>query len=184
MLVSRFLEPLYGRRARFGAALLAVAVVASAALFGAAGGVESRDRTIRTEGDEQFVPNAKVMATLRFTPGHITVNSGDELTPDPHTLSIVDADEVPGDVATVFDCGSPGTICDEVFSVFPGGPPPPFINAPGTGPGIDGRLDSLFVEPGGSASAKVTAEPGTTLHFICAVHSWMQGQVEVVTPGA
>lgn len=186
MLKSRLIAALRSQ-ARLGAALLAVAVVASAAVIGTSDGAEGRDRTVRTEGDEQFVPNAKVMVTLRFTPGHIVVNSGDELTlqhsdrtQDPHTLSIVDADEVPGDIDSVFNCGSPGTICDEVFSLFgqePAGPT--FMEGPGTDEGIDGRLDSLFVPAGGSISEKVTAEAGTTLSFICAIHAWMQGTIDV-----
>jgi hypothetical protein len=30
-----------------------------------------------------------------------------------------------------------------------------------------------------SISIKVTAPAGTTLHFICAVHPWMQGTLKV-----
>ena len=186
MFVSNYLTPLRKRPVRFASAVVAIAALVALGLVGISDSAESRDRTVRTEGAEQFVPNAKVMATLRFTPGHIMVNSGDELTlehsdrtPDPHTLSIVDADEVPSDVGAVFNCGADGTVCDDVFQLFPMGPPPPFINGPGTGPGIDGRLDTLFVEPGSSASAIVTAAPGTTLHFICAIHAWMQGEIVV-----
>jgi len=186
MLKTRILAPLIGRPVRLATACLVVAVVAAAGLVAVSDSAESRDRTVRTEGDNQFVPNAKVMSTLRFTPGHHVINSGETLTlehsdrtGEPHTLSIVDADEVPGDIDAAFNCGAPGTVCDEIFQLFPQGPPPAFIDAPGTGAGLDGRLDTLFVESGGSASAEVTAEPGTTLHFICAIHAWMQGEITV-----
>jgi len=188
VLNRRVLNPLVRRPVRLAAAGLAIAVVAAAALIGVSDSAEGRDRTVRTEGSEQYVPNAKIMSTLRFTPGHIIVNSGDELTlehsdrtEEPHTLSIVDANEVPSTSDDVFNCGSPGTVCEEIFNSFPAGPPPPsaFVDAPGTGVGLDGRLDSLFVEAGASASAQVTAPSGTTLHFICAIHAWMQGDITV-----
>lgn len=35
-------------------------------------------RTVRTTGDERVIPNAMVQATLRFTPGPISVSNGDE----------------------------------------------------------------------------------------------------------
>jgi plastocyanin len=188
MLLSRFLEPLYGRRARFGAVFFAVAVaLAGAALLtGGASGAQ-KDQTIRSMGDEGFTPNVKVFSSLHFQPGKSSVASGgtltfthDDKTEDPHTLTIVDESDVPTTVGDVFNCGSPGTVCDEAFQAFPPGPPASgFVNGPGTGDGIDGRLDSLFIFPGESASAPVTAEPGTTLHFMCAIHAWMQGTIEV-----
>ena len=54
-----------------------------------------------------------------------------------------------------------------------------FIDAAGTGAGIDGRLDTLYVEPGTSITERVTAPSGTTLYFICAIHAWMQGSIDV-----
>jgi len=162
-------------------------VVATATLFGASDSSAAGGNTVRTEGTAQFIPNSKVAFTLHFSPGHMVVKSGETLTleksdktSDPHTLSIVDASEVPGDIDSVFACGEPGTVCDDVFSLFPGEPPNPiFVEGPVTGQGIDGRLDTLFVNSGGSISEKVTAEPGTTLHFICAIHAWMQGTIDV-----
>ena len=45
--------------------------------------------------------------------------------------------------------------------------------------GIDGRLDTLWVLPGESVSAQVTAPAGSTLPYLCAIHPWMQGEIEV-----
>jgi plastocyanin len=187
MLLSHFLTPLRARRAWLSAGALAAVVIATATLFGAADSSAAGGNTVRTEGTAQFIPNSKLAFTLRFSPGHMVVKSGETLTlehsdkaGEPHTLSVVDADEVPADLDAVFNCGEPGTVCDEVFSLFPGEPTAPvFVEGPGTGEGIDGRLDTLFVTPGGSISEEVTAEPGTTLHFICAIHAWMQGDITV-----
>jgi plastocyanin len=166
-------------------AVLAALSLAALALTTTASGATSK--IVRTQGNETFVPNSKVMATLKFTPGHLVVRSGDTLTlqhsdksDEPHTLSIVNADEVPSTAEQVFGCGEPGTVCDEVFHLFPQEPTTAtFANGPGTGPGIDGRLDTLVVFPGESISEPVTAPAGTTLSFICAIHPWMQGTIDV-----
>jgi plastocyanin len=158
-----------GRRplARWSARLAVLAALSLAALTltTAAGG--ATDKTVQTKGDETFVPNSKIMATLKFAPGHVVVNSGDTLTLQhadktqaPHTLSIVNADEVPTTIDEVFQCA----VCEEVFGLFTAEPTSSaFVNAPGTGSGIDGRLDTLLVFPGESISAQVTAPAGTTL---------------------
>ena len=49
--------------------------------------------------------------------------------------------------------------------------------------------DSIVLPPAGGAAAakaqasksqlKITAPKGKTLYFICAIHPWMQGKVEV-----
>jgi plastocyanin len=71
-------------------------------------------------------------------------------------------------------------VCEEVFGLFTAEPTSSaFVNAPGTGPGIDGRLDTLLVFPGESVSAQVTAPAGSTLRYLCAPHPWMQGTIDV-----
>jgi hypothetical protein len=48
-------------------------------------------------------------------------------------------------------------------------------------PGLDEPGDSIAIEGAKhkSISIKVTAPAGTVLHFICAVHPWMQGTIKV-----
>jgi hypothetical protein len=163
-------------------AVLAAVSLAAFALTTVASG--ATDNTVKTQGTEQFVPNSKIMSNLKFAPGHVVVRSGEALTlqhadqtDEPHTLTVINADEVPDSVEDVFECA----VCGELFGLFP--PPGPtssvFVNAPGTGPGIDGRLDTLFVLPGESISARVTAPSGSILHFFCAIHPWMQGSIDV-----
>ena len=47
------------------------------------------------------------------------------------------------------------------------------------------RGDSWFSgdRPGRSITQEVTANPGT-LYFVCAIHPWMQGRIDVVAPTA
>ena len=142
-------------------------------------------RTVRIIGTEQFVPNAKIMATLRFAPGPLSVKSGDTVTwsndtAEPHTITLVDDSDVPATVDDVFGCGAPGTPC---FAALAGhGTNPPTIvlggGADGTA-GLDGVGDSLLVFPGGTISAPVTAPAGTQLHYLCAIHPWMIGSIDV-----
>jgi hypothetical protein len=144
-------------------------------------------RTVRTIGSETFVPNSRVASNLRFLPGDITIRSGGTITlrdqddtGEPHTLSIVSAADVPSTIDDVFGCGAPDTICDAIFqSLGPADPPAHVNEAPGSMPGLDARLDTLWVNPGESVNVIVSAPTGTTLYYICAIHAWMQGRIIV-----
>jgi plastocyanin len=171
------------------ARIAAVAAVALASAVAFAATSAAQDKTIRTRGTEDVHINSKIFSNLRFSPGHTTLNSGDQLTlshadatDEPHTLTIVNASELPSDVEEVFECGAPGTLCDEVFTTvapqITDETQSQFINVAG-GPGLDGRLDTLWLPPDTSISAPVTAPSGTTLSYFCAIHAWMQGSITV-----
>ena len=169
--------------------LAAVAVLAAVTMTVGNTASGSTGKTIRTMGTEDVHINSKIFATMRFSPGNTTLKSGEQLTlihnddtDEPHTLTIVDPDELPTDVEEVFACGEPGTICDEVFNTV--APQivdenaPQFINV-GGGPGLDARLDTIWLPAGSSISVPVDAPAGTTLSFLCAIHAWMQGSITV-----
>lgn len=168
----------------------AVLVVAGAALTVSMLNAQApgpSNRTVRTLGGLSYKTNSRIQANLRFLPGDIKIRSGGTLTlkhqddtEDPHTLSIVNADEVPASLDETFGCGGPGTVCDAVFQMLPAdAPPAPFTEGSGTAPGIDGHLDTLWINPGDSVSEVVSAPTGTTLYYICAIHAWMQGRIIV-----
>ena len=170
-------------RRRFGlaavvtAALVALPLLANAAMAAANTGV-------RTNGDERVIPNSMVQSTLRFTPGHITVNSGeeatwthDDATTAPHTATIVEAFPAPT-LDAIFGCGAPGGVCAAALDAhFAGGVFHPVVEA--GSPGLDAPGDSLMFFDDGSISAEVTAPPGATLKYLCAIHPWMQGTISV-----
>ncbi len=142
------------------------------------------NRTVRTIGNNTFAANARISSNLRFLPGDIRIKSGGVLTlrhmdktSEPHTLSIIDADELPGSIDDVFNCGAPGTVCDDIFSSLGDGA---VSEGPGTEPGLDGRLDTLWIEPGDSVNVVVSAPAKTELAYICAIHPWMQGRIIVM----
>jgi len=170
-------------RLRVGILVVGLAVLASLALAGTVSAGPAR--TVRITGDEQFVPNAMIMATLRFAPGPITVESGDTVTwpndtDEPHTITIVDPSDVPTTLTEVFECTAPGGACFPALVGHSTTPPTIVLGggADGTA-GLDGVGDSLLVFPGGTISAPVTAPAGASLAYLCAIHPWMIGSIDV-----
>ena len=160
--------------------LVSIVVLVGAAMAGSTSAATGR--TVRAAGSEQFVPNAKIMATLRFTPGPLSVKQGETVTwenttpGEPHTISVVAAGDVPSTIDDVFNCA----ICNTFLAAHvpdPNGPPVPVVNA--GGPGLDAPGDSLLLFPDASISETISAPAGSTLHYICAIHPWMQGTIKV-----
>jgi len=141
--------------------------------------------TVRTMGDETFEVNALIQATFRFSPMVIDVPSGgtlrfikqDNAPDEPHTLSIVSRGQLPTDIEGVFNCIPCNKILNEHFV---GGTPKLRVDRGGDG-GLNMPGDSLLILPGVNTSITqtVTAPAGTTLHFMCAIHPWMQGEIKV-----
>jgi plastocyanin len=173
--------------------LIAIAAVAMAALMNAGVIDASSETEVEAKGTEDFQPNALFKSTFQFAPGDITVNSGDTVTwidndklNLPHTITIVDAEDLPVEFGTAYVCLGADIIPDVDFD----GLCLPFLAAHGGvafsmpvvnvgGTGLDARGDSLFLPPDGSVSAQVTAAPGATLHYMCILHPWMQGTITV-----
>jgi plastocyanin len=160
--------------------LIGLAAVAALALVGTV--AAGSGRTVRATGSEKFIPNAMIMATLRFAPGPLEVSSGDSVTwsddsGDPHTVSVVDAADVPTDIDEVFTCAACGVILAGHLGTTP---PTPVLGGGLDGlAGFDGPGDSLFLPPNGSVSALITAPSGATLNYLCAIHPWMIGTINV-----
>lgn len=171
------------------AAAVAAAATASVAFAsGNGGGV-----TIKAVDGAKMVPNQYIQDDMHFAPGTVTVKSGSTVTftfdgkqMDPHTLTIVKQSDLPRTAAQVDNCKA----CQKYATAHLKNPKaPPDQNNPivhwqlNTGhAGLDSVGDSVAIqEPGAhkSVTVKVTAKPGTTLYFICAVHPWMQGKIVV-----
>jgi plastocyanin len=165
--------------------LLTTGLVAIVVLTLAGSASAGPARTVRITGDEQFVPNVKIMATLRFTPGPLSVASGDTVTwtngnDEPHTMTVLDAADIPTNVGEVFGCSAPGGPCEPALTGHLTDPPTFVLGGGADGAaGLDGVGDSLLVFPDGSISAQVTAPAGTTLHYLCVIHPWMIGSINV-----
>lgn len=174
------------RRVLGAAALGAVLATGGSAL--AAGGNAPSKAKISVQGGESFKPNAYVKNTFRFVAGTVTVRSGGTITltnttGDPHTLSIVKRSQLARTIGQLENCGVCKSIA-KAHGVNPNGPPgpPPHLVVNVGKAGFDQPGDSLFLGPkgpGDRVTFKVTAKPGTTLYFMCAVHPWMQGRIQV-----
>jgi plastocyanin len=162
------------------------AVIALIATLGIGiGSAGSGNAEIRTIGDEVLIPNVMVRADLKFQPGGVRVASGGTLTLEhadmteaPHTLTLVGSEELPSsfeDFVMELPCPS----CDAAFAGhFAAGPSPiPIVDG---GDGFDSLGDSVWFEhDDGPVEIEVTAPAGSTLNYLCIIHPWMQGTIEV-----
>ncbi len=149
------------------------------------------DKNVEVKGLETFEGNALFLSNLRFVPKNIKVEKGntvtwkdDALTSVPHTITIFDPTVLPVDFATAYICNWDKRIlgvdgpCLQFMDAHGGIPPStPVVNAGRNG--LDVAGDSIFLPPNGSLSAQVTAAPGTTLHYVCIIHPWMQGSITI-----
>ncbi len=164
----------------------------------------STPRTVEIVGQEDLgAPSGEV---FYFKQGRIVVHKDDTVvwkneTPAPHSITIVDRNEVPQTLAQTLGC----TFCENFLfahapTIGPEGPVPPFVanldsfKASGAVPArLDANGDSLVVAGkgeafpntlggliGDSVSAVITAPEGTTLSYVCAIHPWMQGEIQVL----
>lgn len=170
-----------------------VAVVATAVALGAlawtslapAGAASSPDRVVvKAKGSGE---------NMRFVTSDDSIQKGGKLvirdkTSEPHTLSLVKKRFVPRTRKQVNHCFDPGHICREIAKwhkfTGKGEPKIPLVDAGKPGWNRQGSLtregDSVVFDPQHNPPTRpVTAQRGTTLHFICAIHPWMHGKLDV-----
>jgi len=165
---------------------IAMAAIVSVGMVDADGG-----KKVDIKGLETFESNSLFLSNLRFAPEHIKVEKGDTVTWEdraittvPHTITIFDPKVLPIDFATAYICNWDKRIlgfdgpCLQFMDAHGGIPPvTPVVDVERTG--LDAPGDSIFLPPNSSIKAQVTARPGTTLHYICIIHPWMQGTITV-----
>jgi plastocyanin len=172
-----------------GAVVCAVAV--SLTVAGASGHDERK--TVAAVGGAEFKVNESFTIGFKWDPDKIRVRSGDTVTwenrvdprlAEPHTITIAEEDALPDTLDELLACGGPGTACEPAGGHF--GPNDSVVNPVlNVGPdGLDQVGDSLFLPPpeGGNVptvSAVISAPAGTELHYLCAIHPWMQGEIDV-----
>jgi hypothetical protein len=171
--------------------LIAVVAVAAPTVVGARSSTRTARRgakgcgaTVKVVDNVKYEINRYFQDGMRFDPGTVTLKSGCDLTftfaspgqDDPHSLSIV------------------SKVCVQIGAkhvAHPGQPPGPknpiahwIVNV--GKPGLDAPGDSIGIfEARGSppghkrVTIPVSAPAGTTLYFICGLHSWMQGKIVV-----
>ena len=186
-----------GRLALVGGAPLGLALVISLVLAAAGGATpKACGTTVKAVDGGKLSINKYIQDSVHFSPGTVTIKSGCSITftysgsndPDPHTLSIVKTSQLPQTLAQANNC----SICNKIGSQLvknpqqPPGPTNPVLHwSVNSGkPGLDAPGDTVAILEQGvkghkSITVNVSAPAGTTLHFMCAVHPWMQGTINV-----
>jgi hypothetical protein len=128
------------------------------------------------------VPNGAYLNVLNQTNGAVV---------GPHTFSLVTQGSVPKTKPARQKCFQPNHICFDIAAWHgaTSGPiqkNPVEVGAPGwdTMGNLNKKGDSWFTgnRPGRSFAQQVTAAAGTRLFYLCAVHAFMKGSVEVTAP--
>jgi hypothetical protein len=198
LLEERFaLHSKLSRRARLRAPVLAVSAAALTLAIGA-GTAGAATPT----GVTQVITMDLTKGKLKFS-GPKTVTAGDQLEilndtnpkqVGPHTFSLVTKGSLPKTAKARNTCFVPKKICFTIAKWHGFNPKTERITVPlaKAGPagwstmGSTGKKgDSWFTgekKKGTHVSQEVTAAPGTTLYYLCAVHAEMQGKVDVVAP--
>jgi hypothetical protein len=171
---------------------LALAVAVSTALVAPALGEPAQDSqsrvTLRMIGGVKFKANRFISDTMRYAQDVVNIDSGGRLTiqdrtRQPHTLSLVKRSQVPRNARQMEGCFGKGP-CDELAvdhgAINPDtgeeqDPTTPLVNK---GPdGFNRPGDSVVIPPRQKATVRVTGNKD--LFYICAIHPWMQGRLNV-----
>jgi hypothetical protein len=153
----------------------------------------SKHATIVAVSKSKVKINRYIQDGMRWNRDVYKVRSGGTITiinrapmEGPHTFSVVAKRDLPRTIGQINNC----RICLRIAQNQGADPnsqaPPKFMfaeNGVGTNtpPNVDRPGDSAFIAPvmGAKVTLKVTAKPGTTLYFMCAVHPWMQAKLIV-----
>jgi plastocyanin len=178
--------------------LRALALAASSAVLVLAGSGIATAAT--PTGVTQKVDMELTKGKLKFVgPESVTVGDQLEIVNEtnpkqvgPHTFSLVTKGSLPKTPKARKSCFAPKHIClaiaiwhgfnpkTEQITKNPAKAGPAGWSTAGT---TSKKGDSWFTEKKGEKfSQEVTAEAGSTLYYLCAVHPWMQGKVNVVAP--
>lgn len=162
-------------------------VVAATGVSALPAGAQTAAERVRTYEDFGYVggPGGGLVLNWGFAPATAHVPQGQTIKwtntsqdDEPHTATLVRAADVPDTIGEIFGCFE--GLCGQTLAQhFPSetAPPKTLVNAGRTGLNTAG--DSRLFFPGQSVFATVTAPPGSTLHYICAFHPWMQAKIDV-----
>jgi plastocyanin len=150
-----------------------------------------KKNTITEKGGATIKPNRYIQDELRFAKDVYNIKSGGAITfintvadEGPHTVTIVKKKDLPRKSPACPICEKLG----QAHGADPNSDAPPkfqFLeNGVGTDqiPSVDRPGDSVLSgagQKGEKVTFNVTAKKGTTLYFMCIIHPWMQGKIQV-----
>ena len=188
--MSRHLRRVH-RKVLLLAAVSGVAVLSAAGIASAGGGSASQAApsavtiTAKSKNTKPFVFFAPKSATIAQG-GTLTIRNAQPGIP--HSFSLVRQSLLPKTKRQRQLCFTPGHICYRVAAWHTGGNPTGQVtdnpvDVGQTGWDREGGLhrkgDSIFFNRNRPQPLPVSAPAGTTLHFMCIIHPWMQGTITV-----
>lgn len=144
--------------------------------------------TLQAVGKVTFKANRYVKDGMRFNLDTVRIKQGGKLTlvdktKQPHSFSLVKKGQLPTNMRQMENCFGKGP-CDE-FAVAHGAinpetgeeqePTTPLVNVGKAGFNQPG--DSVVIPPNGKAKVDITG--AKDLYYLCAIHPWMLGNVDV-----
>lgn len=174
--------------ARAVAPALAV-VLAAAVVVPAVAQPAPSKATLKAIGKVTFKANRFVKDSLHFNLDSLRIRRGGELTlvdktKQPHSYSLVKKGELPRNMRQMENCFGKGP-CDDLALAHGAidpvtgeekEPDIPLVNVGAAGFNQPG--DSVLIPPGGKAKVDITA--ARDVYYLCAIHPWMLGKVNVV----
>ncbi len=175
----------FARVAVPGLALLIAAAVVVPAIAQPSASARVKLNTI---GGVTFKANRFIQDNMRFSKNSISADRGDTVvltdrTRQPHSFSVVRKGQVPRKIRQIDACFE-GGVCGELAAqhgaINPDTgeeqePTTPLVNA---GPaGFNQPGDSVLIPPRGKTTVRVTGR--NDMFYICAIHPWMQGKIDV-----
>jgi hypothetical protein len=168
--------------------LVALVALAAIAVPAIAGGGPPNRATQSIVGGVKFVPNRSIADTMHFKKDKVNVRKGGKIvlkdkTRQAHTLSLVRKGQVPKkarDVDACFENGPCGQLAVDHGAINPDTgeeqePTTPLVNKGKAGFNQPG--DSIIVPPRGRVTIDVTG--GKDMYYLCAIHPWMLGKIDV-----
>jgi plastocyanin len=167
---------------------LAVMISAAVAVPAFAQNGAPRKATLKAIGKASFKANRYVKDGMRFDRDVVRIRKGGTLTlvdrtKAPHSFSLVKKSDLPRTMRQMEACFGPGP-CDDLAiahgAINPDtgeeqDPTTPLVNV---GPdGFNEPGDSTLLPPGGSTKVKITGSGDK--YYLCAIHPWMLGKVDV-----
>lgn len=145
-----------------------------------------RQATLTAIGGAEMVPNRYIQDSVRFNKDAVTIRSGGTLTvrnrtDQPHTFSVVKRSDVPRNLRQLEQCFGEEGICTELSAAHgvtspEAEPTTPLVDVGDTG--FDRAGDSaLFMNR--PERLEISADAGKRMFYICLIHPWMQGRVNV-----
>jgi hypothetical protein len=168
-------------------------VAGGSAIAVAATGAAPKHTTINAVTSTVVKINRYIQDGTRWRNDAYKVRSGGTITivnlaasDGPHTFSVVRKSDLPRTANQINNCKICQTVAQEHGANPGSGAPPKFLfvvkgKGSTTPPNVQGPGDSAFIAPTQHAKVTltVTAKPGTTLYFMCVIHTWMQAKIIV-----